>query len=289
MRFGLRPRRIAHPFQIDIGQNRQSKALKCDAMDNATVQPLDGRASPASAVPLRVQLDDLVGLPFFEGVERGVIEALAPAFAAHQFRAGTVLMKQGERLAKLQIVNRGIVELTRMDGEHEFGVLLLSARDLIMPAAAVFNERWLVSVRALTTVRILEIDVNAVRAALTRSPRLSVNLMKAVSGQWRMAVRNILDLNCRTAAQRLGAFLLRLADLQEDGNAAVLPIRKRYLASRLGITPETLSRTLQIVADHGLHLRGRAIIVRDRTQIEEFCGPDPYPDRDERLLNVYAL
>lgn len=259
-------------------------------MDNQEIDPLDDeRTAVAPPVPLRIQTADLMNLPLFEGVERGVVETLAPEFVGHQFRAGAILTKQGERLPKLQIVNRGIVELTRMDAEHEFGVLLLSARDLIMPAAAVFNERWLVSVRALTTVRIVEIDVDLVRSALTQSPRLGVNVMKAMSGQWRMAVRNILDLNCRTAAQRLGAFLLRLADLQEDGNAAVLPIRKRHLAARLGITPETLSRTLQIVADHGLHLRGRAIIVRDREQIEDFCGPDPYPDRDERLLNVYAL
>jgi CRP/FNR family transcriptional activator FtrB len=113
--------------------------------------------------------------------------------------------------------------------------------------------------------------------------------MKAMSGQWRMAVRNILDLNCRTAAQRVGAFLLRIADLQSDTSAPVLPIAKRHLAVRLGITAETLSRMLQTLADHGLHLRGRVIVVRDRAAIEEFCGPDPYPDKDERILDVFAL
>ena len=46
---------------------------------------------------------------------------------------------------------------------------------------------------------------------------------------------------------------------------------------------------LQVVADHGLYLRGRTIIVRDRQQIEDYCGPDPYPEPDERDLDVFAL
>jgi hypothetical protein len=53
--------------------------------------------------------------------------------------------------------------------------------------------------------------------------------------------------------------------------------------------PETLSRTLQTLADNGLYLRGRQIIVRDREAIEAFCGPDPYPSSDEHQLGVHAL
>jgi CRP-like cAMP-binding protein len=102
-------------------------------------------------------------------------------------------------------------------------------------------------------------------------------------------VRNTLDLSARSAAQRVGAFLLRLADLQSNGSPPILPIAKRHLAARLGITPETFSRMLQTVADHGLYLRGRTIIIRDRQKIEQFCGPDPYIARDEHELGVFAI
>jgi hypothetical protein len=30
-------------------------------------------------------------------------------------------------------------------------------------------------------------------------------------------------------------------------------------------------------------------VIRDRAAIEEFCGPDPYPVKDERALDVFAL
>jgi CRP/FNR family transcriptional regulator, transcriptional activator FtrB len=118
---------------------------------------------------------------------------------------------------------------------------------------------------------------------------LTDNILKVISGQWRMAVRNILDLNCRSAAQRLASFLLRLADLQPESTSSILPISKRHLAARLGMSAETLSRMLQVVADNGVHLRGRSIIVHNRERAEAFCGPDPYPGGDERSLNVFAL
>jgi hypothetical protein len=46
---------------------------------------------------------------------------------------------------------------------------------------------------------------------------------------------------------------------------------------------------LQVVAQNGLHLRGRTIIIHDRRRIEAFCGPDPYPSRDDSSLNTFAL
>jgi CRP-like cAMP-binding protein len=237
----------------------------------------------------QMQPEDVQSLPLFDGVEAAIVDNLAAEFSSQHYPAGAVLLNPGDDLLKVQIIHRGLIDLTRANGEQECGVLLLSAKDLVTPAAAIFAEPSLVTVRALTPAKVFEIDVALIRSALARSPKLSNNMMKAMSGQWRMAVRNILDLTCRSAPQRLGAFLLRLADLQNSSGSPVLPISKGSLATRLGIRPETLSRTLQIVADHGLHLRGREIMVRDRRSIEEFCGPDPYPEKDERRLNVFVL
>lgn len=228
-------------------------------------------------------------LPIFAGVEDRLVDVLLECSSTVQYRAGALIIRQGERTPALHVILRGIVDLTHLSAKSECGVLLLSSRDLLLPPTTVYGEPALVSARALTNARLLMLDGSAVNATLTDSRTFTANLMKAVSGQWRMAVRNILDLNCRSAAQRVAAFLLRVADLQTDTGTPVLPIAKRHLAVRLGMTAETLSRMLQTVADHGLFLRGRMIIIRDRAAVEEFCGPDPYPEKDERYLDVFAL
>jgi len=243
-------------------------------------------ANPTGISP---DLAELRAHPVFEGLEDRHADQLLGSCRALQYRAGSVIVRQGQSASGLSIIHRGLVDLAHIDGDHECGVLLLSTKDLLLPAAALYAEPSLVSARALTTTKLIMFEPAAVTSVTQASGALTSNLLKATSGQWRMAVRNILDLNCRTAAQRLASFLLRLVDLQPETGAPILPIAKRHLAVRLGMTAETLSRMLQVVADNGLHVRGRTIIVHDRARVESFCGPDPYPSPDERGLNVFAL
>jgi CRP/FNR family transcriptional activator FtrB len=206
-----------------------------------------------------------------------------------RFAAGKMIFSENERPGELQIVLTGIVDLScRYDG-REKTALLLSAGDVLMPAAALFNEPYLVAARALTATRLLMIDAESVRAEAARSPALAFEVAKVIAGQWRVALRIILDLKCRSPSQRLAAFLLRLHDAKPAGTIAEIPFSKRQLAARIGMQPETLSRTLQTLAANGLYLRGRQIVLIDRTKIDAFCGPDPYPAGDEHQLGVYAL
>jgi CRP-like cAMP-binding protein len=135
---------------------------------------------------------------------------------------------------------------------------------------------------------LLVLDGTRLREEALKSAELAMRIAQLIGGQWRMAVRHIVDLKCRSAPQRLASFLLRLAD-QGTSGVTPLPISKQRLAARVGMTAETLSRSLQLLAENGLHLRGARIIVNDRSRIDQICGPDPYSQRDEVALGVHAL
>jgi CRP/FNR family transcriptional regulator, transcriptional activator FtrB len=260
-----------------------------DMPDQPTLSDRVGAEPDLRPTGITPDLAELRGHPIFDGLEAGHVRHLLASCRGLQYRAGSIIVDQGASFSGLYIIYRGLVDLAHIHGDHDCGVLLLSTKDLLLPAAALYAEASLVSARALTTTKLVTFEAGAVNRVREESGVLTGNLLKAVSGQWRMAVRNILDLNCRTAAQRLASFLLRLVDLQAGAGPPILPIAKRHLASRLGMTAETLSRMLQVVADNGVHLRGRMIIVHDRARAEKFCGPDPYPSSDERALNVFAL
>ena len=259
-------------------------------MDSATLNRSRSEGiSDMRPVAIRPDVAEVAALPVLCGLREDLRSRLLGACSGLQFRAGSTIVQENMRLPGLAIIHRGLVDLAHVRGEHECGVLLLSTKDVLLPSVALFDEPSLISARALTTTKLVLFELAVVQDVLAQSEVFACNIMKAMSGQWRMAVRNILDLNCRSAAQRLAAFLLRLADLQQDSGAPVLPIAKRHLAARLGMTAETLSRMLQVVAQNGLHLRGRTIIINDRRRIEAFCGPDPYPTRDDSGLNTFAL
>jgi CRP/FNR family transcriptional activator FtrB len=189
----------------------------------------------------------------------------------------------------LHIVLSGLVDLSCSYKGNECTAMMMAAGDVFMPAAALYDEPYLISARSLTASRLLTIDAAAVRREAQGCTELALALARIMAGQWRVALKIILDLKCRSPSQRLAAFLLRLHDGAQPGPPAEIPFSKRQLASRIGMQPETLSRTLQTLAANGLYLRGRQIIVTNRSAAEEFCGTDPYPPASEYELGVHAL
>ena len=189
----------------------------------------------------------------------------------------------------LHVVLSGLIDLSGSYKGGECSALMMAAGDVFMPAAALYSEPYLVSAYALAPSRILLIDAKVVRDEARKCPELALALTRVMAGQWRVALKIILDLKCRSPSQRLGAFLVRLHDASAPGAPAEIPFSKRQLASRIGMQPETLSRTLQTLAANGLDLRGREIIVPNRAASDEFCGPDPYPPATEYELGVHAL
>ena len=89
---------------------------------------------------LRLAPRDCDALPIFKGIDESLARTLLEASSARQYRAGSTIVRQGDTVDGLFIVNSGLVDLTRIDGQHECGVLLLSARDLLLPAASLFDE-----------------------------------------------------------------------------------------------------------------------------------------------------
>lgn len=225
----------------------------------------------------------------FARLPGAVTERILEGSTVQTVDAGTLLFREGDESSAVYVLIGGLVEISKIEGKRECGIMLFTAGDMVMPAAALFDEPYLVSGRVLSPSRILTLDAATLRQLAGQEPALAMHLAQVMGGQWRMAVRNVIDLKCRSAPQRLAAFLLRLVAASPSQDTAELPIRKQRLASRVGMTAETLSRSLQTLADHGLQVRGNRIVVKDLSKIKAFCGPDPYPERTEAALGVHAL
>jgi CRP/FNR family transcriptional activator FtrB len=231
----------------------------------------------------------LDAFPLFLDLEPETRRALATSAVVRTIAAGDFLFREGEPARSVHVLLDGMVELSLAATRSGCSVMIFTGGDVFLPAAALFEEPYLASGRALSESRVLVMDADRLRELAKNDAGLAMELLRLVSGQWRMAVRHILDLKCRAAPERLGAFLLRLADNAVSDTDARLPISKRHLAGRVGMTAETLSRALQTLADNGLYVRGRRIIIKDRAKAEAFCGPDPYPNREDATLGVNVL
>lgn len=235
-------------------------------------------------------LRELAGrLPLFADLDQADTDRLLEGAELRTIPANSVLFSEGEAPAFLHILVRGTVDLYKSGQSRECGLMLLAPGDVFMPAAAIFDEPYLNSARTLSPCQVLLLPAEVVRSEFTSCHQLAINLARVLAGQFRMATRHIIDLKCLSAAQRLAALLLRLVDESDWPDGARLPVPKRHLASRVGMTPETLSRAIQVLADNGLVVRGTRIILRDRARISAFCGAPPYPQASETDLDVHML
>ena len=243
-------------------------------------------SNSTAGVGRRAAYLDADSIPFVQEFSTEIRAALLASSVLKTLRKGERLNSAGDRLESLAIILGGMVELCGTETHADCGVLLLTRGDLITPMAVLYEEPCLTSATALTRARLLLVPRSTVVQLASEQPEVAMALARTMGAQWRMAVRHIIDLKCRTAGERLAAFLLRLVDNEDH---AKLPFSKGTLAARLGVAPETLSRVIQVVAANGIVLRGTQILVRDRARAEKFCGPDLYSEANEVAQNVHAL
>jgi CRP-like cAMP-binding protein len=240
------------------------------------------------AIGSRRDDEDTRALPFVGEFEQPARQALLEHADERLLQKGERIFDAGQVPDRLGIVLSGVVELCGTERNPDCGVLMLAAGDLIFPMAVLYGEPCLTSATALTETRLLMLPRTALARQAEAHTQVAMALARVMGAQWRMALRHIIDLRCRNAAERLGAFLLKYYDYS-DARPVELPFAKATLAARLGVSRETLSRTIQVVAANGVLLRGSRIVVLDRRKAEEFCGPEPYGRRGERALNVHAF
>lgn len=234
-------------------------------------------------------LSDVSGIPLFAAAPEASRKRLLDAARIERVPAGITLFSAGQRAKDFHVLLRGMIDIACTYRDKHCTAMLMTSGDVLMLGSPLYDEPYLVSAETLTPCRIMLIDADLVREEANRSPDLALAIARLLAGHWRIALRIILDLKCRSPSQRLAAFLLRLHDACAPGVAAQIPIAKRQLAARVGMQPETLSRTLQVLGQNGLRVRGRQIIVTDREKAEAFCGPDPYPVAREAEMGVHAL
>jgi len=238
---------------------------------------------------MRTDAEALEKLPFLSGLDPSLQQSLLSHGEIRDYPKGKLLFEEGASPDCLFVLLRGMAELYTCKGKKDAVVLIMWPNDVFMPAAALYDEPYLLCGRTLAPSRALLMNAPHVRREVARHPELAERVTRVIAGQFRMAVRHIKDLKLRNGPARLGAFLYRLAEETGKNGYADLPLPKAVLASRLGLTAESLSRSLHTLSEHGLAVRGSRVIVTDRERLSKFCAPDPLIDGRELDLAVAAI
>jgi CRP/FNR family transcriptional regulator, transcriptional activator FtrB len=215
---------------------------------------------------------DFKSIRLFADVPEAHLLELARTAWQERVPPRAVVIEQEAPCEAFYALLEGTVEVLSGLDDQETVIDVVEQGSALLLACVVTAIPYIASVRTLSAARILAMPAAAVRDLFDGDRTFA----RSVAGELsRSSCRMILDLKSlkvRTSIERLADWLIDAAD-QTNGNGEFrLPFRKRTLASRLGMTPECLSRSLRSLSAHGVRMRGREVILADRAALAAFAG-----------------
>lgn len=237
------------------------------------------RPAPPSRDPTSVP--ELLRLtPLFEALDDRLLGEIAAFTQDARLGEDAVLCRQGETPQHLHVLLEGQVALwATAPDDSRAAVEVIRPPGYFVLATVLSRLHYMMSAQAVTPVRLLLVDVEGLHALLARDVDLANAFLRAEALNFRALVRQVQDLKLRTAAQRLGCYLLALTEDPEATTAKFrLPFDKRLLAARLGCRQENLSRAFAALRSVGVETHGSRVILHDIPALRNFAVPDEQTD-----------
>ena len=230
----------------------------------------------------------LKGISWLRAVPSETLDRLADQSVLHRVPPGCLLFEQAEIPTFAQFLLSGSIELLGLRGRDETLVELLQPVDMVIPAAVLTNQPYLMRARVYEEAQILLIRAETFRAAVASDLMLSQATLDCLASQFRRQVRQAKNMKLRTAEERVGCYLVALldradADRTDAGGTVRLPLEKRLIASQLGMTRETFSRCLSGMARFGMRIHGDVLLVEDEAAARARFPLDPLIDGAESI------
>ena len=131
------------------------------------------------------------------------------------------------------------------------------------------DEEHHFSAEAVNDTVVLVVKRSAITALAARDADIARQLWAMTARELQRVQDHMLVLGCMSAKQRLATFLLHMALQSSGGNEIELPMSRQDIADYLGLTIETVSRTMtQLENDAAIGLASsRRVVLRNRAAL----------------------
>lgn len=198
------------------------------------------------------------------------LEALGSAVSLHK---GEELYAQDDKAQYSYRVMRGCLRLVKLmeDGRRQVTEFLVPGDWLGLEAA----ERVDCGAEAVTACVIRRYPLRGLEALMTADRPLALWRLNHLSKKLGIAQERMLTLGRRTAAERIAGFLLEMEQRMPRGrdDAVPLPMNRGDIGDHLGLTVETVSRSLtRLEQDRMIGRAGSGFMVLDRANLRAWAS-----------------
>ncbi len=233
----------------------------------------------------------LLQLPFFQGIDRDELEAMASKirFVFQKYDEGAWIARENDRCATLTLVMTGSVEAEAISADHSY-----SLRELIDAPCAIEPERIFGlrqhlarGYRATTPCNVLRLQKDDVLRLCAQSLVFELNVLNTISTSAQRAGSAFWRTPPTTIPRKIATFVAHRS-LRPAG-PKTLSIRLTDLGAAIGESRLNVSRSL-----HGLEAQGLVVLARQTIIIHrleqllsvEDDAPSPLGSAEKRHNNI---
>ena len=226
-------------------------------------------------------------LPLFSELSEAHRASIATQARLLPLARGDVLFRQGDPMAGFYYVVSGLVKLAMSSPQGSEKVIeIIGARQSFGEAVMFLDRPAPVFAQALEATEVVLVRREVVFEMLAAEPEFARQMLAGMSMRLHGLVRDVEAYALHNATERVASFLVQSLESDESGGAVTtaadtleLSASKQVIASRLNLTPETLSRIFHTLSDSKLiRVDGKFIHVLDANGLRRLgTGGMPAP------------
>jgi CRP/FNR family transcriptional regulator, dissimilatory nitrate respiration regulator len=232
----------------------------------------------ASGTPPKHELDIpalLNRMPLFSVLTPGQLAPITAATREKRLSKGEMLFQKGDTPKGFFVIVFGQIKLAFPSSQgNEKVVEIVGPRQSFGEAVMFMDKPYPVFAEALADTVLLHIAKDAVFKLLETDVSFARAVLAGLSMRLHSLISDVESYSLRSSAQRVIGYLLQHCPVEGECKGKLeltLPTSKQVIASRLNLTPETLSRIFHDLAESGLiQVHGRQIMVPDLARLREY-------------------
>ena len=197
------------------------------------------------------QTDDclLCEARLYDGLDSDQVCAIRGLLGKQTFEARQVVFRQGAASDWLYLIRSGQIKLTSCAPDGREQIIRIGVAGQMVGFDTVDDHLHTYSAETLTPVRVCTLRHRDMLRVLEQNPRVSRRLVDLLNQELAQAHLLIRVLGQKTSAEKVALFLLSLipepVDMdQAQAHELPLPLSRREIADMLGLTVETVSRSM---------------------------------------------
>ncbi|HHT28232.1 MAG TPA: Crp/Fnr family transcriptional regulator [Firmicutes bacterium] len=195
-------------------------------------------------------------VPIFSTLSPASVNKVHSIAHHRHYEVGETVFTTGDAVDYLMVLISGALRLSRTNKNGREQIIRELGPGEFYGELALFAELQAEGdLYAIAATDVCMMERKAMQEVLRDSPQVAWSLLGAMANRLAEAERLIANLSLLDVTERLVAELLRLAETGEataSGVRFTLPITWAQLATKLGTTPESLSRRLKQLNHNGL-------------------------------------